>query len=526
MNDVERLKKEKGGLEVWGDVQRIASEGYSSISADDMFRLRWLGLYEQKPKDGYFMLRIKVPGGQLSQQQLLAVAEVTRDYARDIADITTRQNFQFHWIEPKDFPAIFAKFSAVGISTIGACGDIPRNVTGCPVAGLAQSEIFDAQPYAQLVHEFFLGNPDFADLPRKYKISITGCCEHCSQPEINDIAATAVLRDGEKGFHIRVGGGLSTRPYLAQKLNFFIPAEKLVDAFRAVTEVYRDSGYRENRKKARIKFLVADWGVEKYEQEVLKRLSWTPDPAVEWPEPDNNFRDHIGVFPQKQDGLSWVGAVVLTGRMTSEQLFEVARLAQDFGTGEVRTTNQQNLLIPNIPHEKVRAVVEGLEALGFPVNASPIRRAAVSCTGSEFCNLALTETKRLMWKIVNHLDKTVALDEPLRINLNGCPNGCGQHHIGDIGLQGCVVKLPEGEKVDGYDISLGGRLGRNAQFVRPIWRKVPATDIAVALENLLNGYLNTRDDDEDFGTFVDRSSDEELAGLMKTNFVEAADDGA
>lgn len=522
MNDVERIKKEKGGLEVWNDLERFAREGYAGIGADDMFRLRWMGLYEQKPKDGYFMLRIKVPGGQLSYEQLIAVAEVTRDYARNISDITTRQNFQFHWIRPEDFLAVCLKFNAVGISTIGACGDIPRNVTGCPVAGIDPNETFDAQPYAQAVHEYFLGNPEFADLPRKYKISITGCCEHCSQPEINDIAATAVLKNGEKGFHIRVGGGLSTRPFLAQKLNFFIPADKLVDAFRAVTEVYRDSGYRENRKKARIKFLVADWGAEKYEQEVLKRLDWTPEPAVEWPEPTNNFRDHVGVHAQSQPGLFWVGANVLTGRMTDAQLFEVARLAKEYGTGETRTTNQQNLLLINIKEENVPAVVAGLEALGFPVNASPIRRAAVACTGNEFCNLALTETKGLMWQIVRHLDKTVVLDEPLRINLNGCPNGCGQHHIGDIGLQGCVVKLPEGGSVDGYDISLGGRLGRDAKFVRPIWRKVPAANIAVAIENLLNGYLNERGEDEDFGSFVDRSSDEELGALMRTTFVEAA----
>ena len=525
MNDVERIKKEKGGLEVWNDLQRIATEGYAGIDADDMFRLRWLGLYEQKPKDGYFMLRIKVPGGQLTYEQLIAVAEVTRDYARNIADITTRQNFQFHWMAPADFRAIFDIFSAVGISTLGACGDIPRNVTGCPVAGLDPNETFDAQPYAQAIHEYFLGNPEFADLPRKYKISITGCCEHCSQPEINDIAATAVIKNGEKGFHLRVGGGLSTRPFLAQKLNFFIPADKLVDAFRAVTEVYRDSGYRENRKKARIKFLVADWGAAKYEEEVLKRLSWVPEPALtetEWPEPTNNFRDHVGVHAQSQPGLFWVGANVLTGRMNSEQLFEVARLAKEFGTGDTRTTNQQNLLIPNIKEADVPEVVAALEAIGFPVAASPIRRAAVACTGSEFCNLALTETKNLMWQIVRHLDKTVLLDEPLRINLNGCPNGCGQHHIGDIGLQGCVVKLPGGDKVDGYDISLGGRLGRDAKFVRPIWRKVPATDIPLALENLLNGYLNERADDEDFPSFVDRASDEELGALMRTAFVEAA----
>lgn len=519
MNDVERLKQEKGGLDVLEDIRRYAKTGFAAITEDDLFRMRWYGLYQQKPKeDGYFMLRVKIPGGELASAQAREVALVANEFGKGITDITTRQNFQFHWLTIENVPEVLDRFNAVGLTSVGACGDIPRNITGCPADGISRDEAFDSRPYLHAVHEFFHLNPEFADLPRKYKLAISGCCLHCAQPEINDIAATPalkVLEDGARleGFHVRVGGGLSARPLLAKQMNMWVPGERLVDVFRAVTEVFRDHGNRENRKKARIKFLVSEWGIERFEEEVRARLDWQPEPALDILDPVKNFRDHMGIHPQKQAGLFYVGAVVLTGRMTGDQLLEVARLAEEFGDGTLRTTNQQNFLIPNVPEANVAAVVEGLNKIGFPVKGTPIRQAAVACTGNEFCNLALTETKLLMREIVDHLDATVTIDEPLRINLNGCPNSCGQHHIGDIGLQGCLVKGPSGS-VDGYDISLGGRLGRDAKFVRPIRRKVPATEIRFALENLLNGYVATKDPDEDFSAFVDRHSDEELGALL------------
>lgn len=519
MNDVERLKKEKSGLQVLEDIRRYSKLGFSAITEDDLLRMRWYGLYQQKPKeDGFFMLRVKIPGGELTSAQAREIGLVANEYGRGIADITTRQNFQFHWLAIEDIPAILDRFNAVGLTSVGACGDIPRNITCCPAEGISPHEVFDARPYLQAVHEFFLGNEEFADLPRKYKLAISGCSLHCAQPEINDIAATPavkVLEDGTKleGFHVRVGGGLSARPFFAKPLNMWVPGEKLVDLFRAVCEVYRDNGNRVNRKKARIKFLVDEWGIERFETEVRARLDWVPEPALDIQDPVKNFRDHMGVHAQKQAGLFFVGAVVLTGRMSGDQVIEAARLAEEYGDATIRTSNQQNFLIPNVPEANVAPLVAALEKNGFPVKATPIRQAAVACTGSEFCNLALTETKLLMREIVDHLDKTVAIDEPLRINLNGCPNSCGQHHIGDIGLQGCLVQAGSG-KVDGYDISLGGRLGRDAKFVRPIKRKVPATDVKVALANLLNGYSAQKDPEEDFSSFVDRHSDEELGTLL------------
>lgn len=527
MNENERIKKEKDGLDVFEDILRYANEGFDSIHPDDFTRMRWYGLYQQKPNEGHFMLRIKVPGGVLTAEQLRTVADITRIYARDVVDITTRQNFQFHWLTVENMPDIFERLGRVGITTAGACGDIFRNVTGCPVAGIDPSEVFDGRPWVNEMNRFFSTNKEYSDLPRKFKTSIAGCPLHCSQPEINDIGATAVKRqraDGteELGFQVRVGGGLSTRPFFAKPLNMFVPQDRLLSIFEAVTGIFRDYGNRENRKKARLKFLVDEWGIERFEEEVRGRIGWTPDSAEDWPQPRKNFRDHIGVHAQKQEGMFWIGASVLSGRLNANQISEAARIADEFGQGVVRTTNQQNLLFSDIGQSSIDAVQRTLDEMGLSVEASPFRRAAVACTGNEFCNLALTETKRLIVDIVEHLEQTVSIDEPIRINLNGCPNSCGQHHIGDIGLQGCLVKQGKGIVLDGYDVSLGGRLGADSRFVRAIWRKVPATDVKYALENLLNGYVESREEEDDFSDFVDRHTDDELAALMKTTFAEDA----
>jgi sulfite reductase beta subunit-like hemoprotein len=527
MNENERIKQEKNPLDVLDDLRRYATTGFDSIDPDDFLRMRWYGYYQQKPNEGHFMLRIKVPGGVLSTAQLRTVADVARDHGRGFCDITTRQNYQFHWLEIQDLAKIVDQFSAVGISTSGACGDVTRNITGCPVAGIDPSEIFDARPWLGAANSYFTDNRLFSDLPRKYKLCVSGCPQHCAQPEINDIGATAVTRsrasgETELGFQIRVGGGLSARPFLAKRMNMFVPPEKLISVMEVVTILFRDFGNRENRKHARLKFLVDDWGIERFEQEVRDRLDWKPDPAENWPEPSRNFRDHIGVHAQKQPGLNWIGAAVLTGRMTDEQVYTAARIADEYGAGEVRTTNQQNLLFPGIPDANVDEVVGLLEAAKLEVNPSPFRRVSIACTGNQFCNLALTETKNLLFEIVEHLESTVSMDEMIRINLNGCPNSCGHHHIGDIGLQGCLVKQGPGQTVDGYDVSLGGRLGAESKFVRPIWRKLPATKVKYALEHLLNGYMETRVEDDDFGSFVDRHSNDELADMMKTAFAESA----
>ncbi len=523
MNQSERIKLEKDGLDVFEDILNYANAGFEAISEDDFTRMRWYGIYQQKPNVGHFMLRVKVPGGALSASQAKAIADISHLYGRDIVDVTTRQNFQFHWIEIQNFPDIFDRLNRVGLTTQGACGDIFRNVTGCPLAGIDPAEVLDCSPFIQQIQHYFLDNKEFSNLPRKYKTSIAGCPSHCSQPEINDIGATAVKRirpSGleEIGFQVRVGGGLSARPFLAKRLNMFISQEQLLDVFIAITTIFRDFGNRENRKKARLKFLVDEWGVERFEEELKSRLPFRPDQAEEWPEPTKSFRDHIGIHPQKQEGLNWIGSAVLGGRLNSAQLYKVVALMEENNLGLLRTTNQQNLLVTDIPTAKVDSIAKQLQTNQLINAASFVRRGSVACTGTEFCNLAITETKKLLTEIVEHIEGSVQLDEPVRINLNGCPNSCGQHHVGDIGLQGCLVKNPDGTSSEAYDISLGGRLGANARFVKPIWRRVKAEDLKFAIEALLTEFIGRRDSEEDFSDFVDRHSDEDLAGFMKNAF--------
>jgi precorrin-3B synthase len=517
--DVEAIKKAKDGLDVWDDVLRYARTGYASIEPDDFPRMRWYGIYQQQPNVGHFMLRVKIPSGDLSAAQMRAVAEVARDYGNNIADITTRQNFQFHWLTIETLPRVVEKLAAVGLTTTGACGDITRNICGCPVAGIDPNELYDTREIVREVTNYFLGNKEFSNLPRKYKVSISGCPIHCNQPEINDLGIQAVrrVRDGkaEIGFQVRVGGGLSTQPHFAQRLDVYVRPEQVLDICRAVTEIFRDDGYRKSRNHSRLKFLVKDWGAEKFREELIKRLGWTPEPAITFAEPAGTVQqDHLGIHRQKQPGKHWIGVSVITGRLTAEQMFAAADIAERYCEGNLRTTNQQNYLFPHIATEDLPAASAALHAAGFDWNKSEFHRGAVSCTGNEFCNLAITETKARLREIVDYLESRMEWNEPIRIHLNGCPNSCGQHHIGDIGLQGCLARLTNGTQVEAYDVCLGGRLGADAKFVRPISRKVPADKVKYALENLLLAYRADRAKNERFGPWVDRHSNDQLGEFL------------
>ncbi len=517
-NKVEELKKQKCGLEVWPDLLRYSKTGFHTIPEDDLQRFRWYGLYQQKPKDdGYFMLRVKIPGGDATANQMRVMGEIARDFCRGFADFTTRQNVQYHWLTIETIPEVLAKLNAVGLTTVGACGDITRNVVGCPVAGLDPHEIYDCRPLIQEITRFFLGNKDFADLPRKYKISISGCALDCAQPEINDVGFTAFRLPAGDGsevmFQVRVGGGLSTQPYFSQKLDTIVHPYQVLDVCRAITEIFRDDGYRDRRNRARMKFLVADIGPEEFQRRLVQRLGWTPEPGVFADDASNGCHDHLGIQSQKQHGLHWVGVVLLNGRVTAEKMLAAADIAGRFGDGSLRTTNQQNLIFPNIAGDDLEEAQAAIRKAGFEWEVSPFRKAAVACTGSEFCNLAITETKLRLVEIIEFLEKELVWDEDIRINLNGCPNSCGQHHIGDIGLQGCLAKVGD-QRVEAYDICLGGRLGSDARFARPIERKVPADKVKYAIANLLRSYRQQRNADEDFSHFVERRSDEDLGAML------------
>ena len=525
-NKVEEIKKEKDGLDVWPDIRRYSKLGYSAITPDDMNRFKWYGVYEQLPKEGHFMMRVKLPGGDVTAAQWRVMGEIARDYGRDLADLTTRQNIQYHWLTIENIPEIITKLESAGLSTVGACGDITRNIAGCPVAGIDPDELYDCREMVHSITAYFKGNKEFSDLPRKYKMTIGGCKHQCHQPEINDVGITAVSRfrkgTTEVGFHVRVGGGLSTQPKLSQQLDIFVTPDQVPEVIRAITAIFRDYGYRERRNHTRLKFLVADWGAEKFREVLIEQLGWTPERALPTVAPSAPHGDHVGIHRQKQPGLYWIGAAILTGRLNAEKMLAAAEIADKFCAGGLRATNQQNLLFPNIAEDDLEEAKAAIRAAGFEWDVSPIRKVAIACTGNEFCNLAITETKLRVREIVDHLDSALNWDEPLRINLNGCPNACGQHYIGDIGLQGCLARV-DGQQVEAYDICLGGRLGADARFTRAIERKVPADKVKYAIENLLREYKARKSDGDSFSSFVDRHTDEELGGFLGLHLLAEAD---
>ena len=533
LNKEERIKKEKGGLDVYNDILRYAKTGFASIDPDDMVRFKWHGVYQQRPKEGHFMMRVKVPGGRLTSAQLHGLADISRVYGRSLADITTRQTIQFHWLTIENMPDIFERLKAVGLTTAGACGDIARNITSSPAAGFDPQEIIDTRPLVDALHKFFYMNRDFADMPRKYKIAVEGSPVQSTLPQINDASLIAYRRpsDGVVGYHFFVGGGLSVQPHFSQQLDIFVPADqidRIVDVQRAISELYRDANQlRQKRTRARLKYLMAEWGPEKFTREVRKKLRWSPDPAAPgFKYSDETYRDHIGIHAQKQPGLHWIGLCVMVGRMNADQMDAAADIAAKYGGGEVRLTNIQNMLIPHVPTENLDAAKRALRTAGFEWDVPNIRRGAIACTGIEFCNLAITETKQRTKEILAHLERVNPdpYERGLKINMNGCPNACAQHHIGDIGLQGCLARQPDGSQVDAYDIHLGGDLGEHASFTRAIHRKVPAEQVKYAIANVIEKFQQTREGGERFAQWAHRHTNEELDAFLGVDTIIGAPD--
>jgi sulfite reductase beta subunit-like hemoprotein len=481
---------------------------------------KWLGIYTHRHEQGYFMLRTRQPNGFVTPEQLDTVADIAEQQNKGYADLSTRQNFQLHWVHVSQAVGILRRLESAGISTLGACGDITRNVVGCPVAGVDKDELFDAGPVAKAVSDFFLGNPAFANLPRKYKIGISACRTWCSHPEIQCVALVGASRtvDGtaEAGFDVRVGGGLSTQPFMSRRLGVFLRPEEAVEVIRRITEIWRDSPeYREKRHHARFKYLIHDWGVAKFRQVLEERLGrHLADAPADYQEPPDTYRDHVGVHAQKQRGLYYVGAPVLVGRITSAQMKRIADLSRRCGDGKtIRLTVRQNILLLNIPEAKVEKVLAALAEVGLSINAHPIRRSVVTCTGTEFCKLAITETKARSRQITEYLEKRVPLEEPLRLHVTGCPNACAQYQIGNIGLMGSKTKV-DGQTVDAYDIFIGGQMGRGAVFNHAVLRKVPATECAKRLERLLLEFKKARKGSEPFNGWCARVGDAAVATLL------------
>ena len=516
-NPIEDLKKRKDGLDVLADIYRYAREGYESIDPDDFNLFKWYGLYEQKPRGGgHFMLRIKVHGGHYTAAQMREVGRLANQYARGFGDITTRQAFQLHWLRIEDVPDIFSRLERVGLTTVGACGDIMRNITNCPVAGCDRQEIFDTQPDVLRVSRHFLGNRDYSNLPRKYKVSISACAVNCTFPQINCVAFVGVPHGPqgveEEGYNIYIGGGLSTAPHFAKPVNIFATREQVLDYAVAITEIYRDHGGRDRRTRARLKFLMDDWGPEKFREEIAARVPFEPYPASGHPLRDAHH-DHLGIHPQKQDGKCYIGVTVKIGRITGDQMLGAADIAERYGSGRLANTISQNFIVFDIPEERVEEAAGELRALGFDIGETTVKSDCVVCTGKEFCNLAVTETKGLMSEVISYLEQNVRWDRRIRVHMTGCPNNCGQQVISDIGLQGASTRI-EGQEVECYDFHVGGGLGEDASFVRKIARRIAAEDVKLGVANIVRAYQQGRSNGESFRDWTRRHSDEELAQML------------
>ena len=539
----QRAERLKAAINPWAaqaEIERFGREGWDSIPPEWLNTyFRWWGIYTQgdgvgavggKGGEGkavpYLMLRIRIPNGLLTSRQLTTIADVAERYARGVADITVRQNIQLHWIRIEDLPAVIRALSDVGITTLGACGDVTRNVTGCPVAGVDADEIADASPLAQAATDMLNGSPDFYNLPRKFKISITGCRVWCSYPEINDVALTALRHpySGLPGFSLRVGGGLSTDPHLAPRLDAFIPWHQALAVVKGVAEIFRDSDVlRQNREKARLKFLFLQhgWTAERFQAEFERRLGEKLEPGVPEFAPEDIYRDHVGIHPQKQDGFAYVGIAVLRGRVQAAQLRALAALALRYGSGDLRTTGMQNLLVLNVPRPRAEELGREVEGLGLRLEGSPFWRGTIACTGSEFCKIALTETKGFARHLVDDLEARLpGFEQHLKIHVTGCPNSCGQHWIADIGLEGKKTKV-DGQMVDAYYFCVGGAVGAHQATARPVGYRTAATEVPAAIERLLRVYLAERRAGDNFRQFCAARSDEEIRTILAGEPVEA-----
>ena len=575
MNPVERYKREKHPLDLVEDVERYAEEGLSfeELEAREgegaWERFKWAGMYAHGTHDDYFMLRTKVPGGHLTPEQATVIGEVARDFATApdehggaaqnpvwgdaYLDITTRQDVQMHWIELEDVPEIWERYDEVGLTTIQGCGDSARNVLGCPAAGLSGHEAFDAQPVVDAVSDFFTGNREYANLPRKFKLTITGCTEDCAQSQINDVGLVPAEKEigGERqyGFHARVGGGLSDGPRMASELDVFVRPEAAVEFTRAIAQTFKELGERTNRGLCRMRYLVEQMGPDRFEEAVRDRCS------VELPSRGTGLTegyrgDHVGVHDQREEGLRYVGFNVVAGRMGGEEFVQAANAARRFGTEgtTIRLATDQNFLLTHVPEENVEDLLAEPFATEYSPDPGPFTRGAVGCTGSEFCNYGIIETKRRIRRWAEQLDEAIDLPEEIdvvRVHLSGCSASCAQPQIADVGFRGETVKVLAGgsdapqspeagsgedgvasetqraaggagdDIVEGVDLGLGGSLGLDNEFLDWVETAVPADAVVPALEALFGVYADERRGGERFYEWCRRVENDRLRTIAR-----------
>lgn len=530
LNANERTKADDDGLNVRARIESIYSKaGFASIDPTDLNgRFRWWGLYTQRRpgieggrtatlephelSDEYFMLRVRSDGGRLNLAQLRALADISTRYGRDTADITDRQNIQLHWIRVEDVPAIWEAIESVGLTTAEACGDTPRVILGSPVAGVAADEIIDGTPAIEAIVQRYIGDPTLSNLPRKFKTAISGSPHQDVAHEINDLSFIGVHHpEHGPGFDVFVGGGLSTNPMFAQRLGVFVTIEEIPDVWHGVVQIFRDYGYRRLRHRARLKFLVADWGAERFrevlETEYLGRaLSDGPPPSAP---PER--RDHVGVHKQK-DGRYYVGVAPTVGRISGSMLASAADLVAAAGSDQVRLTAQQKLIVLDVASDRVQALRDGMAAIGLSPGPSEFRRGAMACTGIEFCKLAIVETKAVAAATIDHLERALpTFDSPLSLHVNGCPNSCARIQVADIGLKGSIVRDADGESVEGFQVHLGGALGPDAGLGRkPRGLKVTSAELPHFVERVAGRFTRQGRDGETFAEWAHRAEEVDL----------------
>jgi sulfite reductase (ferredoxin) len=533
----ERLKLAKNPWESWDEVREYAKGGRDTVAPEwTGLYFKWWGVYTQGDGLGvtggangegkeseYFMMRIGMPNGLLTAHQTRVIGQLTKKNARNLADITTRQNIQLHWLTIDTLVETVDALTEINLSPKGACGDVVRNVTGCPLAGLDGHELVDSSPLALDVAHLLTANPEFYNLPRKFKISVTGCPLWCSFPEINDLALTAIKRTvngvDEIGYTLRVGGGLSNEPHIAERIPVFIPQDKAMEVVTAVVRIFKEQlVLRESRTKARIKYLFMKegWTAQSMLEAIEAKLGYKLDPSPVDADvvPADVYRDHVGITPQRQPGLSTVGASVLNGRLTGEQLIKLADLSEKYGDGHLRATIGQNILLVNIPDREVAALVIELNTLGLYVDTSAFWRGAIACTGTEFCKLAIAETKAFSkWLTSEMEDRLPGFDQQIKLHVTGCTNSCGQSWIADIGLEGKKMKK-DGKMVDAFYFCVGGSVGKYAGIARQIGYRAAAEDCPAAIERMLRAYLATRTEGEDLRAYFARTDDVTLRAQL------------
>ncbi|MGL5081717.1 MAG: ferredoxin--nitrite reductase [Microcoleaceae cyanobacterium] len=491
LNKFERFKAEKDGLAIKAEIEAFARMGWEAMDETDRnHRLKWLGVFFRPVTPGKFMLRLRLPNGVMTAEQMVVLAEIVQRYGDDgSADITTRQNLQLRGIRIEDIPDIFRRMDQVGLTSIQSGMDNVRNITGSPVAGLDADELYDTRELVTQVQDMITnngeGNPEFTNLPRKFNIAIAGCRDNSIHAEINDIAFVPAFKGETFGFNVLVGGFFSARRCEAAiPLNAWVQPEQVVALCRAILEVYRDNGLRANRQKSRLMWLIDEWGLEKFRTEVERQLGQSLEPEAEKDEILWDKRDHIGIYKQKQPGLNYVGLLVPVGRLSASNMFELARLAAVYGSDEIRLTVEQNVIIPNIPDSRLDTFLTEPLLEKFAISPAPLTRALVSCTGAQFCNFALVETKQRALAVAQELEAELSIPQPVRMHWTGCPNSCGQPQVAEIGLMGTKVRK-NGKTLEGVDLYMGGKVGKDARLGTCVRKGIPCEDLKPILREIL-----------------------------------------